>query len=291
MQRDHRQRDEKQRAMPQGLGQGIGGSEDFALPGTGQTQPREMGAGFPGGPPIGSPGAAEQRAKIHAEQIAQPTPLKGAPPLTPTKIPPGTGGVKPAPPPASTPPPPGQIGAQPQAPTGQIPLTGPTELGAPASDPAWAPGGRWGSPPGQPTPPQAPTPPQQQVPPQEPMEITQEEPPSWPPDPLNAMKDFGGAQLGGGAPEGFIPPPPGSMNTMAMVPYYNPETGETYTASSGGWTPPAGWRQGSPDDERRSGIPGLESRLPPDIQDRLRALLEGGQNQPRGDFGPLLIRL
>ena len=145
MQRDDRQRDEKQRAMPQGLGQGIGGSEDFALPGTGQTQPREMGAGFPGGPPIGSPGAAEQRAKIHAEQIAQPTPLKGAPPLTPTKIPPGTGGVKPAPPPASTPPPPGQIGVQPQAPTPpqqqqpisttppQEPVPPPPEQGTPPS--------------------------------------------------------------------------------------------------------------------------------------------------------------
>ena len=95
MQRDHRvrsedlmQRDEKQRAMPQGLGQGIGGREDFALPGTGQTQPPPMQTTPP----------------------AQPTPLKGAPPLTPTKIPPGTGGVKPAQPPASTPPPPGQIG-------------------------------------------------------------------------------------------------------------------------------------------------------------------------------------
>ena len=137
----NRQRDEKQRAeMPQQLDQGIGGREDRALPGTGQTQPREMGAGFPGGPPIGSPGAAEQRAKIHAEQIAQPAPLKGAPPLTPTKIPPGTGGIKPAPPPASTPPPPGQIGVQPQAPTPPqqqqpAPLTPPPPVAPPYPEP------------------------------------------------------------------------------------------------------------------------------------------------------------
>ena len=52
---------------------------------------------------------------------AQPTPLKGAPPLTPSKPPPGTGGVKPAPPPASTPPPPGQMRTGGPAPTPQIP--------------------------------------------------------------------------------------------------------------------------------------------------------------------------
>ena len=291
--RNRQRAEEMQRATPQQLLQGLGGREDTALPGTGQTQPapnmryaggspdfdektgryrpgtdprqpapnmqyhpedpRIMGAGFPGGPPIRSPGAAEQEAGRNAAQIAEAEAFKqrgmpgaatqiGAPPLTPTKIPPGTGGVKPAPPPAPTPPPPGQIGAQPQAPTGQIPLTGPTELGAPASDPAWAPGGRWGSPPGQPTPPQEP-------------------------------------RLGGGAPEGFIPPPPGSMNTMAMVPYYNPETGETYTASSGGGTPPPGWRQGSPDDERRSDLGG--------IQDRLRDLLRGnpGGQTPQPGYG------
>ena len=223
---------QEQRSLPQPLGQGIGGREDAALPGTGQTQPAPAERIW--SIPLDHP-SQQQPPTPPPTQTTMPVPPKppgtatqiGAPPLTPTKIPPGTGGVKPAPPPASTPPPPGQIGAQPQAPT----------------------------------------PPQQQQP------APQTPPPQAP-------------QLGGGAPEGFIPPPPGSMNTMAMVPYYNPETGETYTASSGGWTPPPGWRQGSPDDERRSGIPGLESRLPPDIQDRLRALLEGGQNLPdEGDPG------
>ena len=92
--------------------QGLGGSEDTALPGTGQTQPPPMQT-TPPAPPT---------------PPAQPTPLKGAPPLTPSKPPPGTGGVKPAPPPASTPPPPGQIGAQPQAPT---PLQGAPQPPAP----------------------------------------------------------------------------------------------------------------------------------------------------------------
>ena len=50
-------------------------------------------------------------------------------------------------------------------------------------------------------------------------------------------------------PEGFIPPPPEAITTQALVPYYNPTTGETFTASSGGWTAPEGWVQGAkPDD-------------------------------------------
>ena len=42
-------------------------------------------------------------------------------------------------------------------------------------------------------------------------------------------------------PYGFTPPPADSMNTMAMVPYHNPTTGETWMAPSGGWTAPPGW--------------------------------------------------
>ena len=49
------------------------------------------------------------------------------------------------------------------------------------------------------------------------------------------------------APAGFIPPPPGSTNTMAFVDYYNPTTGETWSAPSGGWTAPEGWVIGRPD--------------------------------------------
>jgi len=51
-------------------------------------------------------------------------------------------------------------------------------------------------------------------------------------------------QLGPNVPEGFIPP--SGMATMAMVPYWNPTTGETWTASSGGWTAPEGWERGGP---------------------------------------------
>ena len=54
-------------------------------------------------------------------------------------------------------------------------------------------------------------------------------------------------QFGSSAPAGFIPPPPGSFNTMAFVDYYNPTTGETWSAPSGGWTAPEGWVIGRPD--------------------------------------------
>jgi hypothetical protein len=33
---------------------------------------------------------------------------------------------------------------------------------------------------------------------------------------------------------------------MAFVDYYNPTTGETWSAPSGGWTAPEGWEIGSP---------------------------------------------
>jgi len=54
-------------------------------------------------------------------------------------------------------------------------------------------------------------------------------------------------QFGSSAPAGFIPPPPGSFNSMAFVDYYNPTTGETWSAPSGGWTAPEGWVIGRPD--------------------------------------------
>jgi hypothetical protein len=47
-------------------------------------------------------------------------------------------------------------------------------------------------------------------------------------------------------PEPVIPPAAGSMNTMAFVDYYNPTTGETWSAPNGGWTAPEGWEVGSP---------------------------------------------
>jgi len=42
-------------------------------------------------------------------------------------------------------------------------------------------------------------------------------------------------------PEGFIPPPKDAMVTQAFVDYYNPSTGATWSASSGGYTAPPGW--------------------------------------------------
>ena len=47
----------------------------------------------------------------------------------------------------------------------------------------------------------------------------------------------------GPAPPGFTHS--GGMSTMALVPFYNPTTGEEWTASSGGWSPAPGWVQGS----------------------------------------------
>jgi len=47
----------------------------------------------------------------------------------------------------------------------------------------------------------------------------------------------------GPAPPGFTHS--GGPSTMAMVPFYNPTTGEEWTASSGGWSPAPGWVQGS----------------------------------------------
>ncbi len=56
-------------------------------------------------------------------------------------------------------------------------------------------------------------------------------------------------QPGPSAPAGFIPPPANSINTMAFVDYYNPTTGETWSAPNGGWTAPEGWVIGSPGDQ------------------------------------------
>jgi len=51
-------------------------------------------------------------------------------------------------------------------------------------------------------------------------------------------------QLGSNVPEGFIPP--SGMATQAFVDYWNPTTGETWSAPSGGWTAPEGWERGGP---------------------------------------------
>ena len=55
---------------------------------------------------------------------------------------------------------------------------------------------------------------------------------------------YGGTK-NSGAPAGFTAPNPTSPTSSVMVPYYNPTTGQTWTASSGGWTPAKGWVQGN----------------------------------------------
>ena len=189
------------------LGQGIGGREDIALPGTGQTQPPPMYSRLP----VPAPGmmwstkdfAPPDRRQVdpgfymrpedrmrrpdEEPQLSAPTPPPmqttmpvppkppgtatqiGAPPLTPSKPPPGTGGIKPAPPPASTPPPPGQIGIPPrELPSGQIGGPAPVNQFEPYDPPE-----QRELPPGQiggpaPTAPQIPAPPQIPTPPQQP---------------------------------------------------------------------------------------------------------------------------
>ena len=99
-------------------------------------------------------------------------------------------------------------------------------------------------------------------------------------------------QQGGGASESAPPsdppyttpgppkinePPPGfthsgGMSTMALVPFYNPTTGEEWMASSGGWSPAPGWVQGSkpadwkpPENKKEEGKkdePGKEPKAP-----------------------------
>jgi len=74
-----------------------------------------------------------------------------------------------------------------------------------------------------------------------------------------ASKDTAGLldpQPGSSAPAGFIPPPSGSFNTMAFVDYYNPTTGETWSAPNGGWTAPEGWVIGRPDGGLKSTLDG-----------------------------------
>ena len=53
-------------------------------------------------------------------------------------------------------------------------------------------------------------------------------------------------------PYGFTPPAPGMNVTMALVPYHNPTTGETWTAPSGGWQAPKGWKRGNPPSNQTS---------------------------------------
>ena len=88
-------------------------------------------------------------------------------------------------------------------------------------------------------------------------------------------------QFGSSAPAGFIPPPPGSFNTMAFVDYYNPTTGETWSAPSGGWTAPEGWVIGRPDGGLKFAFdevdPSVSGR--PDFDPYLAALEAAAQTQ------------
>ena len=46
-------------------------------------------------------------------------------------------------------------------------------------------------------------------------------------------------------PYNFVPPAEDDFVTMALVPYYNPTTGHSWTAPTGGWTAPDGWVTGT----------------------------------------------
>ena len=72
----------------------------------------------------------------------------------------------------------------------------------------------------------------------------------------------------GPAPPGFTHS--GGMSTMALVPFYNPTTGEEWTAPNGGWSPAPGWVQGEkpadwkpPTSEQPSPEPDPEPTPPP----------------------------
>jgi uncharacterized secreted protein with C-terminal beta-propeller domain len=49
-------------------------------------------------------------------------------------------------------------------------------------------------------------------------------------------------------PYNFIPPADDDFVTMALVPYYNPTTGNTWIAPTGGWKAPEGWVAGTKED-------------------------------------------
>jgi hypothetical protein len=53
-------------------------------------------------------------------------------------------------------------------------------------------------------------------------------------------------------PYNFIPPAEDEFVTMALVPYYNPTTGNTWIAPTGGWKAPEGWVEGTKEDYEAS---------------------------------------
>gem|GEM_PF-2110261 len=53
-------------------------------------------------------------------------------------------------------------------------------------------------------------------------------------------------------PYNFIPPADDDFVTMALVPYYNPTTGHSWTAPTGGWKAPEGWIEGTKEDYEAS---------------------------------------
>jgi hypothetical protein len=53
-------------------------------------------------------------------------------------------------------------------------------------------------------------------------------------------------------PYNFIPPAEDDFVTMALVPYYNPTTGHTWIAPTGGWEAPEGWVTGTKEDHETS---------------------------------------
>jgi len=79
-----------------------------------------------------------------------------------------------------------------------------------------------------------------------------------------------------GAPPGFTAPPRGVGVTGALVPFYNPSTGEIWTANSGGFTPGPGWVRGRPP-------AGTESRYTQWVAPEQDASSGDGTISPRSD--------
>jgi len=60
------------------------------------------------------------------------------------------------------------------------------------------------------------------------------------------------------SPRGFVPPSEGAQVSQEIVNYYNPETGQTFSTSTGGWQVPKEWHVGVPSD--------IDAKLPARVE-------------------------
>jgi hypothetical protein len=93
-----------------------------------------------------------------------------------------------------------------------------------------------------------------------------------------------------GMPAGFTPPTGGA--TMAIVPWHNPQTGETWTAPSGGYSPAPGWVGGAPPQPgqqapdsfaRGEAMRGLDRQIRT-AEEELRVLEEGYRDPSQAEW-------